>query len=66
MGEDDQHLDFRLSILKHGLPDRPRLTMAMTVTTHNRLGRVYLAGILPFHKIIMRRLLARAARRGAV
>jgi len=68
LGEDDHHLDFRISVLV-----RPRATSAghqheVVVSTvvhcHNRLGRVYLAVITPFHRLIVRALLQRAAREG--
>lgn len=58
LGEDDRHLDFRLSVLL-GPDDRVIATTA--VRCHNRLGRVYLAAILPFHVLIVRTLLRRLA-----
>ena len=65
VGEDDRHLDFRASIL---LRQRPNLPDELIVTTvvhcHNLLGRAYLAIILPFHRVIARSMLDRAARRG--
>jgi hypothetical protein len=66
IGADDTHLDFRLSVLLGGLD--PGKTTEMTVTTavhcHNRLGRLYLTVISPFHRIIVRAMLNRAARQG--
>ena len=61
LGLDDRHLDFRLSISVRPAAGRPSLTVTTVVHTHNRLGRVYLAAILPFHRLIARRLLLRAA-----
>ena len=50
LGFDDTHLDFRISILvKDG-----QAYGATWVRRHNRLGRIYLATIMPFHKAIMR------------
>ncbi len=50
LGFDDSHLDFRISILvKDG-----QAYGATWVRRHNRLGRIYLAAIMPFHKAIMR------------
>lgn len=60
VGEDDRHLDFRASVL---LVDGLLVTTTV-VHCHNALGRVYLAVITPFHKLIVRNNLNRAARRG--
>ena len=64
MGLDDRHLDFRLAIDVAALDDRRREIVATTlVQTHNRLGRTYLAVILPFHRLIVPSLMAQVARR---
>jgi hypothetical protein len=64
MGLDDKHLDFRLAIDVAALDDRRREIVATTlVQTHNRLGRTYLAVILPFHRLIVPSLMAQVARR---
>ena len=64
LGADDRHLDFRLSLLRrqasHGMP----LLVATTVVhCHNRLGRWYLATIMPFHRLIVRSSLRRIEER---
>ncbi len=59
LGEDDRHLDFRLSVLL-GPDDQVIATTA--VRCHNALGRMYLAVIMPFHVLIVRTLLRRLAR----
>ena len=65
MGEDDKHLDFRISVLCAPGPDGVRkITVATVVHCHNRLGRAYIALIAPFHKMIVRGTLRRAARAG--
>lgn len=60
LGADDRHLDFRLSLLRrtpaHGLPV---LVATTVVHCHNRLGRWYLASIMPFHRVIVRSSLRR-------
>lgn len=61
LGEDDSHLDFRLSLLRdrqagpHG-----NITLSSVVYCHNKVGRAYIALIKPFHKLIVQRSLARA------
>ena len=41
--------------------DRQQVTATTLVLTHNRLGRTYLALILPFHRLIVRAMLRRVA-----
>lgn len=71
VGEDDSHLDFRLSMLRsaHGGADGSTpgsdygsVTLASAVHCHNRIGRAYIFLIRPFHELIVRRSLTRAAR----
>ncbi|MEC8196178.1 MAG: DUF2867 domain-containing protein [Pseudomonadota bacterium] len=57
-GFDDSHLDFRVSILSQ----EGKLFLATWVHRNNLLGRIYLATIMPFHILIVRDALARAAR----
>lgn len=65
VGEDDRHLDFRASVLLCPRTDGGRDLVATTVVhCRNRLGRVYLAAILPFHRLIVRGNLRRAAQSG--
>jgi hypothetical protein len=62
LGLDDKHLDFRLAVDVATLDARRREIVATTlVQTHNRLGRTYLALILPFHRRIVPALMARNA-----
>jgi hypothetical protein len=64
MGLADKHLDFRLAIDVAAVDDRRREVVATTlVRTHNLLGRVYLTMVLPFHRLIVPSMVARAARR---
>ncbi|QNK67141.1 DUF2867 domain-containing protein [Variovorax sp. PAMC26660] len=63
LGEDDRHLDFRVSLQLHTDAAHGRELVAGTVVhCHNRLGRTYLATIAPFHRVIMRASLERAVR----
>lgn len=67
LGEDDSHLDFRLSVLcsQESAPAATRrLTVSTVVHCRNRLGRVYLFLIAPFHRRIVRASLRQAARAG--
>jgi hypothetical protein len=67
VGVNDDHLDFRTQFRTDTLrlgPDGPHLgliTVSTIVRTHNRLGRIYLAIVMPFHKLVVRNLLARVA-----
>lgn len=52
-GFDDKHLDFRVIVDVTGdIPGR-QVTATTLVLTHNLPGRVYLATIMPFHRIIV-------------
>jgi len=57
LGLDDRHLDFRLVIDAPGNGDIVGTTL---VRTHNRPGRLYLGLILPFHRIIVPRMMRQA------
>lgn len=62
LGADDSHLDFRLSLLRGPTGDGGERIIATTVVRcHNRLGRAYLAAIMPFHRLIVRASLRRLA-----
>lgn len=52
-GFDDKHLDFRVIVEVTGTAPRRDVTATTLVMTHNLLGRVYLATIMPFHRIIV-------------
>lgn len=56
LGEDDRHLDFRLSVR---LTADDMVIATSAVRCHNLLGRAYLAAIKPFHILIVRSMLAR-------
>jgi hypothetical protein len=62
MGFDDWHLDFRVIVeappAGTGLR---RVTATTIVRTHNLTGRAYLTAIMPFHRAIVRTMLAQAA-----
>ncbi|WP_434577687.1 DUF2867 domain-containing protein [Pseudomonas sp. Z5-35] len=67
LGEDDKHLDFRISILcsEEAEPEGTRqLVFSTVVKCHNRLGRAYIFVIAPFHRLVVKASLRRAARIG--
>ncbi|MBA5687779.1 DUF2867 domain-containing protein [Duganella sp. LX47W] len=67
VGEDDKHLDFRLSVLCSHQPSpegKRYLTMSTVVHCHNRLGRLYILAIAPFHRLVVQSSLRSAARTG--
>lgn len=67
LGEDDKHLDFRLSVLcAPGPAPQPghQLVVSTVVHCHNRLGRAYIFLIAPFHRLVVKASLVRAARVG--
>jgi Protein of unknown function (DUF2867) len=56
-GFNDHHLDFRVVVDVLPAGDGREVTATTLVLTHNRLGRAYLAVILPFHRLITKSLL---------
>ncbi len=62
-GRDNNHLDFRLSVLKLNTPS-PTVAISTICNVHNRFGKVYLFFIVPFHRWGMRRLMLRAVAAG--
>jgi hypothetical protein len=67
LGEDDKHLDFRLSVLCSSQPSpggKRQLTLSTVVHCHNRLGRLYIFIIAPFHRLVVQSSLRSAARIG--
>ena len=68
LGEDDRHLDFRLSVLLEPVPAAggaaAQVVLSSVVHCHNRLGRLYILLIAPFHRAVVQATLRRAARTG--
>jgi hypothetical protein len=63
VGEDDWHLDFRATIqLRADAANGRELVTGTVVHCHNRLGRIYLTTIAPFHRAIVRANLEQAVR----
>lgn len=60
LGEDDRHLDFRVSVLRGA----QEVTVTTVVHCHNLLGRSYLFVIAPFHRWVVKASLRRAASLG--
>lgn len=50
LGENDRHLDVRVSFL---LPGDGKMWSSTLVATHNSLGRAYMAVVLPFHRALV-------------
>jgi hypothetical protein len=63
IGADDRHLDFRTSVLIHrnATGERCQLIVTTVVHSHNALGHLYLLMIAPFHRLVVRANLQRAA-----
>ncbi|MDF2910456.1 MAG: hypothetical protein K0Q56_1337 [Sporolactobacillus laevolacticus] len=57
LGENDRHLDFRVSILMDEVHELKYVTISTVVFFHNRLGRLYFFVIKRFHKAIVSAML---------
>ena len=55
-GEDDKHLDFRVSILKQN----EKVIISTLVHYNNNFGKAYMSLIMPFHKIVVKAMLKNA------
>ena len=53
LGFDDRHLDFRIVVVVV----RGYATVTTLVRWHNAWGRVYLAAVMPFHRVIAARMI---------
>ena len=60
-GFNDKHLDFRVVLDVATSGTRQTVTSTTLVLTHNWLGRTYLATIMPFHRRVVRAMLAQVA-----
>ena len=58
LGADDRHLDFRVCL---SVPGTGHATLTTVVRFHNGWGRAYFFLIRPFHALVVRGLLRRAA-----
>lgn len=60
LGEDDKHLNFRISLLAENLNTQPikkEVTISTTVEFNNWFGRLYFIPVRSFHKLIVPRML---------
>lgn len=60
LGEDDKHLDFRVSVFLDqpvNIVDHKTLTISTTVIFNNWLGRIYFMVVKPFHVLIVPRII---------
>ncbi|MBB6254289.1 DUF2867 domain-containing protein [Nitrospirillum iridis] len=58
LGMADKHLDFRAVVDVRQDSASWQVTATTVVRTHNWLGRFYLAVIMPFHRLVVRAMLA--------
>lgn len=64
VGEDDVHLDYRLTF--HRDLEGGRFVVAMALRTHNLLGRLYMLPVGPVHRHLVRNMLRGAVARGDI
>ncbi|GAA4276170.1 DUF2867 domain-containing protein [Aquimarina mytili] len=57
LGEDDKHLDFRVSLLLEPQSQHKRLIISTTVIFNNWFGKLYFLPVKQFHKLIVRNML---------
>ncbi len=66
LGEDDSHLNFRISaqIRPATHESTPQFIVSTVVSCNNLLGKTYITLIAPFHRAIVKAAMSRAAARG--
>jgi hypothetical protein len=64
VGENDKHLDFRISIYRSSLNGGETVTISTAVEIHNTLGHIYMLVVEPFHRYIARTMMQRAVDSG--
>ncbi len=62
MGENDQHLDFRLSFFRIEKEGAVEIVLSTTVEMNNWLGRVYFIPVKPIHRLIVPIIIKRMIR----
>jgi hypothetical protein len=62
-GEDDRHLDFRISLRVVGEGATVSAVLTTLVRYNNWLGRAYFLPVAPFHRVIVPAMLRNGARR---
>ena len=63
MGEDDRHLDFRVSVLLQSQDDERWAVITTVVRFNNWLGRAYFLPVRPLHRLIVPAMMRNAVRR---
>lgn len=63
LGFNDSHLDFRIVVdVEAKGADDSKVAVTTLVRRHNAFGRLYIAVVTPFHRVIVRSTLGRLAR----
>jgi len=60
LGLDDRHLDFRIIVDRREVNSGFRLRATTLVERHNVFGRLYIAVITPFHRLIVQSVMKNA------
>ena len=64
LGDDDRHLNFRISIFIHEVDERRVVSVSTVVIINNWLGHFYMFFVKPFHRLIARNLITAAISAG--
>lgn len=64
VGDDDKHLNFRISIYRSSANGAQVLTLSTAVEIHNKVGKFYMLAVTPFHRFIAKSMLQKAADSG--
>lgn len=64
VGDDDKHLNFRISIYRSSAKGAQVLTLSTAVEIHNKVGKFYMLVVTPFHRFIAKSMLQKATDSG--
>ena len=64
VGDDDRHLDFRISVFRSERNGASFVTVSTAVEIHNFLGEGYMFVVKPFHRLIAKAMMRRAVAAG--
>ena len=63
-GEDNLHLDFRLSVQVQDDEQGASVVVSTICAVNRPFGKIYLFFVIPFHKLALRQLMSNACKRG--
>jgi hypothetical protein len=64
VGDNDKHLDFRISIYRSSVDGVDIVTVSTAVEIHNKIGKLYMLAVKPIHQLLARSMVQNAVNAG--